>query len=166
MCRATVNTTLFFNYSSAGIHTFRFVAYDNETNDSVTKHVNVTNMPLIITVNNPTAGTYNSRSIPIDVHTSNPVDTCIYSLNDSAEILLTGSNQNFYQTIDAQQDGKYTLLVNCSNTYDSAMVSLTFTIDTVNPVILSKSYTINEHNDVTINAATDVPCNCKYDIIL
>jgi len=158
-------TSIFMNYSSSGIHNITFFASDNESNDSVVKYFTVADVSLTLTLTSPINETYNTPNISINVSTSNPVDKCIYTLNNSVNNMLMSDSQDFYQEIILKQEGEYMLSVNCSNNYDSAIATSIFTVDSQAPVIISESYAISADNIVTINAATDVACICKYDTV-
>jgi hypothetical protein len=155
----------FMNYSSAGIYIFKFVASDGVDIVSETHNVTVINVPMTLNLLSPISGTYNTQTISINIGVSTYANQCFYILNNSMSGNLVGSDQSFGGAVNIGQDGKYFLYVNCSNGFDVATTSVAFNIDTLNPVILSKSYNMNVYNVVTLNAVTDVNCNCKYDII-
>ena len=155
--------TTLVNYSSSGVHTFSFFASDIVSNVTENHSIDIINVPAIITIISPASRTYNSRTINITADISTYADQCLYSINGSINGALSGSGQNFYGSITLGQDGGYIIVINCSNAFDTSITSTAFNIDTVNPVILSKSYTVDSSNVVTLNAATDVACSCRYD---
>ncbi len=157
--------TTFMNYSSAGIYSFKFVVSDGIDTVFEIHTITVVNVPMQLSLSSPVTGTYNTRTISVNALISTYADQCIYRLNNSMIGVLAGSNQNFNGIIDVGQDGRYILYVNCSNNFDTIISSVAFTVDTVNPVILSKSYVTDINNFVTISASTDVNCNCRYDAV-
>ncbi len=157
--------TTFMNYSSAGIHSFKFIASDGVDTVLEIHNVTVVNVPLSLSLSSPIVGTYNTRTISVNAVLSTYADQCTYSLNNSMTGNLVGSNQNFNAIITLLQDGKYLLSVNCSNIFDTSSALVAFVVDTINPVILSKSYLIDLYNVVTLTATTDMTSNCRYDTV-
>ncbi|MGV8171264.1 MAG: fibronectin type III domain-containing protein [Candidatus Woesearchaeota archaeon] len=163
--------TLYMNHSSAGMYNLTFFASDNESNVSETRVIEVLDVPLTIVLNNPISTNYNIRSIDIGLIVSTYADNCSYSIsgvggwNSSGNLEDNGdgSNQNFYGNVLLPDDGLYTFSATCLNLYDSVSNSLTFNVDTLNPIILSKSYSIDASNTVTLSASTDSVCACRYD---
>lgn len=154
----------FMNYSSAGTYLFTFVAYDDNSTVSENQSLEVNDVPLTLTLASPLNVTYNSRTLNITLALSTYADGCIYSTNNSGagSGYLDGSFNSFHKSITFDSDGIYSLSINCSNAFDTSSVSSSFVINTVNPVILSKSVSIDANNAVTINAATDTSCTCRY----
>jgi len=161
----TNTVSMLMNYSTSGIHTLKLFASDGMSNDSVIKTFNVEDVPMILTLNNPTNNSYTSHVISININISTYADRCLYSINSSSDSPLNGAGQNFYKDIDLGQDGLYNLSINCSNVYDYAITSYIFRVDTLSPVISSKSAIVDTNNVVTFNAVTSAVCNCKYDAI-
>ncbi len=154
----------FFNYTSAGSYLFTLYASDGVTLYSENNTVEVLNIPLTIVLNNPNNGVVNSKNILINSTLSTYADACTYSINNSITGTLTNYNNNlFYKYITLNSDGAYSLIVNCSNIYDTISTSTSFTVDTTNIAVLSKSYTIGNNNVVTFNLTTNMPGICKYD---
>ncbi len=164
--------TMFMNYSDAGTHTFTFFASDNDTNVSVDQSIEVLDVPMLLSLVNPTSRIYSERNIPISVIVSTYADSCSYNLfivNNSVRSyvlndVLTGNNTEFYTNLVLTQDGNYSLFVNCSNIYDTVNASVSFIVDTVSPVITAKSHIFNEYNNITFNIVTSIASICKYDL--
>ncbi|MGV8141725.1 MAG: hypothetical protein ACP5NW_04775 [Candidatus Woesearchaeota archaeon] len=152
----------YVNYSCQGEHLVVFYVADSESNISETRSFNVTDNTMSLSFINPQEQTYNSREIDISISVSTYADTCYYILNGS-EGELTGSEQEFSGSVLLGVDGSYLLYINCSNIYESASAYVKFNIDTQNPVIVSKSYSLDEES-VTMSVVTDKICTCRYDI--
>jgi len=116
-----------------------------------------------MTIVSPTLQTYNTHTIGIEASVSTYADQCLYSINGSINGALSGSGQDFYGDVSLGQDGRYVIVINCSNVFDDVVSSTSFNVDTTNPIISSKSYTIDASNVVTLNIVTGVVCSCKYD---
>lgn len=167
------NYISFMDYSSAGRYNFTFFASDNESNASETRVLEVLDVPMKLSLTNPKNMTYNSRVLGIELVTSAYVDECSYTIYgpdswiDSGMITsyvnLTAGGQIFTGMLDLPEDGVYMINSTCSDGYDNMSVTSVFNIDTVNPVISSKSYSMDASNTVTMTASTDTVCICRYD---
>jgi len=164
--------SVFMNYSSSGTYVFTFFVSDNESNiTSDANSVDVIDIPLTLSITSPISKTYNSHSIHLALQVSPYADYCNYSINNSLSAAAVASGQllNVGNSVDSSlditlnSDGQYSLNVVCSNAFDTVKSSVPFSIDTINPVITSKSYSIDASNTVTIIASTDSVCVCKYD---
>jgi len=163
---------IFMNYSASGIHNFTFFASDNISNMSLNQSVEIIDVPMFVNIINPVSKLYINRSIDVNVSISTYADICSYSVlsyNSSIPYkvlngILNGNNVDFYNIVNLMQDGNYSIFINCSNGYDSANNSISFNVDTVSPVIISKSYVLDENNSITFNVATNINCNCRYDL--
>jgi hypothetical protein len=153
---------LLVNYSMQGINNFTFVADDGVDVVSEERLVNVIDVPMVVSINSPSAQTYNNHSISVAVSLNMNANTCTYNANNSVSGSLSGSGQSFSGTINFAQDGSYSLTINCSNSFESKTSNVQFSIDTINPVILTKSSTVNSDGSVTFSATTDKVCICKY----
>jgi hypothetical protein len=154
----------YFDYSAAGTYDFVFVASDSQSNTTENHSLVVIDKPLRISVLNPSNATYGSRNIVLNLTTTNDVLTCSYSLNHAAYQIMDGSGNNFFKSITVSADGLYILDFNCSNNFDNAAASSSFTVDTSTPTITARSYAIDNDYDVEMRLSTNTPASCKYDV--
>ena len=159
------NFSVFLNYSSSGIYTYTLVAQDSGSRIEENYTLEVTDMPLAINILSPISRKYGKRDILVNITTSNPVDVCNYYVDSQNDSLNKVDDMNFEKIINLSGDGIFQLSVNCNNIFDNSTSEVTFNIDTSTPVLTSKSYTIDNNYDVTLNVATDTQAICKYDTI-
>ncbi|MGV8086067.1 MAG: hypothetical protein ACP5N1_00395 [Candidatus Woesearchaeota archaeon] len=164
--------TEFMDYSDSGIYNFTLFAGNNLSNATEEQFVEVVNVPLTLNILEPSAIQYNTNNIPINLAVLPYADSCVYNLSKlNGSIysfilngVLTNNGQNFYGQLDSLADGNYSIVIYCSNNYDSIANSVLFSVNTLTPSILSKSYVFNEDNKVTFTVSTSVACTCKYDL--
>ena len=149
-------------YNSSGTYTYMIKVQDANSSASENDTVTVVNVPLQISLSSPANTTFTSRYIDINLSVSTYADSCTYNINGTSGSLSNISNQ-FFGNINLSSDGQYYALITCSNRYDSSQSSASFRVDTTNPVVLSKSYSIDANNVVTLNMETNVQSTCRYD---
>jgi hypothetical protein len=163
---------IFMTYLDSGIHNFTFYAIDTNSNVSITQQIEVLDVLMSSNLITPISALYTTHNIEINAFVSTYADTCFYNLSRLngansyfvSSGFLAGNNQSFYENLSLTQDGNYSIFILCSNEYDSTNITRTFNVDTTNPVIISKSYSIDENGDVTFNIVTNILCSCKYDL--
>lgn len=160
----------FFNYSQSDIYDITFMAKDNESESIESKSLIVNDVPLNAIVISPVNIVYTTRTIDIEVETTHEMSTCTYSIADASDISgvldpLDELNSTFKKTITLSDEGTFNIDVYCYDLFDSVHSTATFRIDTINPVIISKSYSIDSNYAVTFNVNTALSATCKYDSV-
>jgi len=155
----------FMDYGAAGTYLLSLVAFDSASTSSENHSIQVNNIPMVLTLNNLSSDIHNSRTIGVDLTSSIQADSCTYVINNSDSGQLVGSNTSFHKDISFSDDGAYLLNVTCINSHDISSVSSSFIIDTVAPVILSKSVNVDTNNVANITVSTGTSCICRYDTV-
>jgi len=91
-----------------------------------------------ITINSPSNTTYTSNTTYFNLTLDEEGDTCYYSLDGASNITMTkqGVVTQFKAVNSTMTDGSHTVVFSCNDTWDNwNSTSVTFLIDTTNPVI-------------------------------
>lgn len=152
----------------SGTYNYMLVAQDGEFElpDAEYISVEVVEVPLDIVLLNPSTDYSLSRNVLINVSVSPKATSCYYSTNNSLEGELTKSTEtNYYKTISFSNDGAFSIYIDCedSATESTGQIQKNIKIDTIAPLITSKTSTLNSDNLILISATTNEISNCKYD---
>lgn len=153
---------LLTNTSNIGIHTIKFQATNNTSNETVEKEylMTITGYPPEFTINEPSKTDYNYSDLTIEIESSE-AELCYYIYENNTHT-LTKNNNLFTDTITTTE-GVSTLTIKCTANYATNQEDMILHIDTTEPQIISKTPTGNlNSNAVTLSVETDEIATCKY----
>ncbi len=149
-------------YDEAGAYVYTFQATDGRATASENRTVQVTDVPLTVTLLAPNQSDYEQHAIPIAVATDIPAGIC-YAATSAGTNTLEQANATAYNGTVTLPDGVQTITAGCTRGNETATANATIHIDTTPPTMtLGPAGTLYD-DAVTLSATTDEPSDCRYD---
>lgn len=156
------NTSTFtrtLDYDSAGLLTYTFIATANTTVNR-TATVEVLDIPLAITLQEPAESDYATTTLPVHLTTNIPADIC-YTVTEEHTYTLTQESPTTYNGTLSLADGLRTVLFKCNRNGEVASEERIYKIDTTPPTITLSPHNVI-YNTPTLTAVTNEASDCRY----
>jgi len=157
------NSSLFVNQSGLadGIYYFNASALDlaGNINYSETRNITLETQAPLITINSPQNITYTTQIVLFNI-TLSENGTCLYSLDSSANKIMSSSNGfDYTATNSTMAEGSHNVVFNCNDSVGNFnSTSVMFSVDTIAPlisIISPQSITYENTNSVLVNISSD-----------
>lgn len=110
---------------------------DNNCTNSQQRLFTVDATPLTITIISPTEKTYSGSDIDFNVTLSEEGKSCVFSLNETANVTMQAYNSTYFNYTKSTGDGTYNVIFCCNDTTDNQACTskLNFGVDVAPPII-------------------------------
>jgi len=151
-------------YDDAGPYAYTFQATAGNSTVNTTRSIEVLDMPLSITLLQPSAADYITSVIPVSIATNIPADLC-YVVSPGGTNTLTQNNATSYTGTLTLADGIHGLAVKCNRNGEVGQRNVTLRVDTTPPSLsLAPSGGVSD-SPVLLTATTDEAASCRYDTL-